>query len=120
MTTFGVRVLVIAAVVILVFTSSAFAGCAWVLWGVSYQETETYKRDRILRESMEAFGQQATKEEPAPKPQYYVIWEPVSAHESLKLCDVAMGMAKDLLPHKKFFKCLPDSVDPHGPRGTGR
>jgi len=64
-----------------------------------------------------AFGPQQ-KPTTAPKPpQYNVIWEPASAHETLKTCYDAMGVVKALLPYVKYFKCLPDGTDPRGPKG---
>jgi len=111
----------IAMLILLAWAATASAECAWVLWGVTYEETRDSKRDRIIRESMDnAFGPQQKSTEPAPEPKYNVIWEPTSAHETMKMCYAAMGMAKELLPYVKYFKCLPDGTDPRGAKGGAR
>ena len=115
----GRRASLLVALYVLTSAATAYAECAWVLWGVTYEETRDSKRDRIRREAEEsAFGpRQKPTTAPKPEPQYNVIWEPASAHETMKTCYDAMGMAKALLPYVKYFKCLPDGTDLRGPKG---
>jgi hypothetical protein len=72
---------------------------------VTYVKT----RDSIRSESEAlAFGGKA------PEPHYDEVWEPASAHETRQHCMDHIGLAKDLLPYVKYFKCLPDTIDPRG------
>jgi len=97
-------VMLLALLAVLTLVSSVSAGCAWVLWGVSY--------DYLLEESAaSAFGGKQ------PVPQYDQIWEAASAHETRQACFEHMDLAKSLLPYVKYFKCLPDTVDPREVKG---
>lgn len=69
-------------------TSSAFADCAWVLWQMGSHQTATF--------------------------------HPVLAYQTLSECNAGMQREREgmkVLGETKTYRCLPDTIDPRGPKG---
>jgi hypothetical protein len=81
---------------LLVFPVQAAAECAWVMWAWTPSGTQ------------------------ADGPGVY---SPVSGHKTVSKCNDEKRMREtspQLVPKGSRFLCLPDTVDPRGPRGVGR
>jgi hypothetical protein len=85
-----VRALVAAVLMVLGLATSASAECAWVLW--------------------------ATLPSPGPTEGSLASF-PVGAYQTQQEC---MTERRKRLNKDTMLTCLPDTIDPRGPRGAGR
>src|SRR2546425_2010661 len=92
----------VAALLVLVCvageTGLAHADCAWVLWAHAFGRDDAKKLS----------GEQL---------------QPWDAYSTKRECEIAMGVAKKQPrppSSEVFFTCLPDAVDPRGPKGGTR
>jgi hypothetical protein len=83
--------------------TSAYAECAWVMW--QDIETITNREGSVIRWSRSA-------------------WLPESAHTSKNDCMKALKAVFEAWPAdskvgdtRNAYRCLPDTVDPRGPKG---
>jgi hypothetical protein len=94
------RMLTVMLFAILAVAPAAEAECAWVLW----QNHATVDKG-VARHIV-------------------VNWEPGQAFETKKACEEHKGheqfAARDERKEAWLFRCLPDTVDPRGPKGGGR
>jgi spermidine/putrescine-binding protein len=92
-----------AALLMLVPATIAHAGCAWVLWG-SYTRASDLKEEHFLSKAFESKaecdGEADTKNARS------------MAREKANPGKYGLGAASST-----FFSCLPDTIDPRGPKG---
>ena len=89
---------------VLTLASSAWAGCAWVLWGQYTRDTD-FKEESFVSlafETKSGCDEQATLKNDRETKQF-------------KPGQYAKGAASPV-----FWQCLPDTVDPRGLKGSGR
>jgi hypothetical protein len=97
MTTRSLATTILAALLaVLTLVSSAWAGCAWVLWRVDHD---------VQRTLHVAFDAYETKQQ--------------CDVERQQLAEKAADVINRGGPFFGFI-CLPDTVDPRGPKGSGR
>lgn len=72
--------------------SGASAECAWVLWSVPVSKDETFLPSR---------------------------WQPIGAHATREACEAQRVRERSLQEpgERLLYRCLPDTVDPRGPKG---
>jgi len=104
---------------VLTLASSAWAQCAWVLWGESYvlSKGETEGPKRIVSAASDEAAcrvQQREKIESAR-----ATWATGNAKVNVSDDYVASAFSNGVLRIDKYF-CLPDTVDPRGPKASGR
>jgi len=76
---------------LLTFTTSAYAECAWVLW---------------------------VAQNPPPGPNIPPsAWRPLEGHENKKTREQAMNRLGGPAKGDSYMMCLPDTIDPRGPKG---
>jgi len=96
----------VGLVILMLSAASASAECAWVLW----QNLETIRRIDDNRKASTTWAIDS--------------WTPQAAHPSRKDCMDALGRLNKAWPEgakvgdtRDRFSCLPDTVDPRGPKG---
>src|SRR5712692_4010875 len=98
-----VRILSVALLSLSLLAGLASAECAWILWSTSYTLGE---------------GKRPVSESTLP----------VSGYSSKRECDEVLARHDRLEDERRkkeptkerYFACLPDTVDPRGPKGVGR
>lgn len=104
-TRFFSRIALAASCGLLICTTSAYAECAWVLWG-------QYTRDSDLQEAYvlsEAFEGKTPCDEAADKKN---AREDMAWKGGVRTRPYAKGAASDV-----FWRCYPGTLDPRGPKG---
>jgi hypothetical protein len=100
----------IIAVLLLVFASSASAECAWVLWSqtLSVNKGMTWALQRAYAESNQCSAVAQSMAEEFAKTEKGTVTQLPTGPEVV----VIGGTVR--------YTCLPDTVDPRGPKGSGR
>ena len=86
----------VLAVLLIALPAQAWAECAWVIWAWTPSASQA-----------DGVG----------------VYSPVSGHKTVSKCNDEKRMREtnpQLVPKGSRFLCLPDTVDPRGPRGAGR
>jgi hypothetical protein len=92
------RVAIVSIVILLVIASAAHAECAWVMWS-----------------RLEGKGRQTTLT-PVVAFQSFAQCEAREAEMSAKPSDTARELFRDLGVTSLTYTCLPDTVNPRGPK----
>ena len=92
------RALLLTLATLLLYACSASAEGAWVLWTRHFRVVDNLE----VRDPWEVYA-------PAP------------SHTTRKECETNLDVARTTHAGLGFeFSCLPDTVDPRGPKGAGR
>ena len=102
------RVVVSALLALVVFAGSAAAECAWVLWSNIHTVTEVMP-DRRFTSTFDANNH-------IPQSSFLTLEACNSEKRRVEQPIVAPSVG-DIY---KQYRCLPDTVDPRGPKGGGR
>jgi hypothetical protein len=84
------------AFVLLMFATSAAAECAWVLWAV------------------------VAKSDPRSQGEVLRSWQAVRGMDTRQDCENVAREYQPKASKNAMYSCLPDTVDPRGPKGGGR
>jgi hypothetical protein len=106
-----VAVPIVAALVVLILASSAAAECAWVFWVLDAQENIGWRTAGGFTSQTQCL--QTVKENTDaryPRPEYSHV------RESGFLFAIFKEQDKTLI---RLMQCLPDTVDPRAPKGSG-
>jgi hypothetical protein len=105
MTRRSFRILLTAFCCLLAFATSAFAECAWVLWGEDLNQRE-----------WQLYDAHETKQQcHASIEKHKAVWRD-SPLETKFVGDKIILLNKGTLVNMVTFSCFPDTVDPRGPK----
>jgi len=116
----GRRVLFVVMLLLLVSASAASADCAWLMWmngnGTLRGKTET------VWEVYDTLDTQARCEARLPAAGQAMVLTLRESGEDARLLSggTVRRMRKDGAEIFYRFQCLPDTIDPRGPKGGGR
>jgi hypothetical protein len=119
----------IAVVVLLASASSASAECAWVLWSRSGHTSPTSSPSTSMDNyytlnGFPSFNQCVSAGQAAAENAAQMDLPSASTRRSFALPHGGWRFTVDNPTTKAFgftdFTCLPDTVDPRGPKGSGR
>ena len=110
------RPVVLAVLALLLTVGQASAECAWVLWSFSYCDKECDWRESIVPSA--AFQKKAECDETAKKNTHGDKAADKVLKDANEWAQQAMpGFVPPALGTTRVWRCLPDTIDPRGPKG---